>query len=212
MTIPIVNLFTNKDFHKKVQSKLPHLFQIAEIDSSRAGKIGMEVGNLRERIIVSMLLSELNKGEVTTDIPTTEPEVDVVVKDNMISIKTITGNRLPGVKLIWTVDAEKAQQFRNSYFPSCDILLVQIKWKKNHGGMFFIPISVQKQILKEIGRNNYIKLPKQGTNPRGVEMSKFALEHLVGHPTTLKIPIFWQKEDIHYNPYSKWISLWEENQ
>lgn len=118
MTIPIVNLFTNKDFHKKVQSKLPHLFQIAEIDSSRAGKIGMEVGNLRERIIVSMLLSELNKGEVTTDIPTTEPEVDVVVKDNMISIKTITGNRLPGVKLIWTVDAEKAQQFRNSYFPS----------------------------------------------------------------------------------------------
>jgi len=30
-----------------IQEKLPKLFQLAELESSRAGKIGMEVGSVR---------------------------------------------------------------------------------------------------------------------------------------------------------------------
>jgi len=37
----------------------------------------------------------------------------------------------------------------------------------------------QKRIFDRIGRERYIKLPKPGTNPRGVEITKEALSSLV---------------------------------
>jgi len=52
----ILNLFSDDEIVKKVQIKLPKLFQIAELESQRAGKVGMEVGSIRERIIVSLLI------------------------------------------------------------------------------------------------------------------------------------------------------------
>jgi hypothetical protein len=45
-----------------------------------------------------------------------------------ISTKTITVRGFGGVKLIWTVDAQKAREFRETYYPHCDILLIQINW------------------------------------------------------------------------------------
>lgn len=51
-----LELFEDEKFVEKIKIILPQLFQIAEIESSRAGKIGMEVGNLRERILVSMMI------------------------------------------------------------------------------------------------------------------------------------------------------------
>ncbi len=35
---------------------LPHLFFLADLDASRAGKIGMEIGSVRKRIIVALLI------------------------------------------------------------------------------------------------------------------------------------------------------------
>jgi len=55
------------------------------------------------------------------------------------------------------------------------------------------------------------KLPKLGTNPRGVEISANALKALVEHDYTIKIPILWKKEIINYNVYNKWIELWQQN-
>lgn len=102
------------------------MFQLAELESSRAGKIGMEVGSLREKIIILLLNYKFGEKYVETNIPITEPEVDVKLFNQPISIKTITGNN--GVKLIWTVDREKVLEFFQSYYPSCDIILVQINW------------------------------------------------------------------------------------
>lgn len=56
MDSPLERLFTDEDTVKKIQDKLPRLFRIAEIESSRAGKIGMEVGSLREKIIGGLLI------------------------------------------------------------------------------------------------------------------------------------------------------------
>lgn len=50
------NLFTEKEIVNKIQNKLPKLFQLAELESQRAGKVGMEVGSVRERIIISLLI------------------------------------------------------------------------------------------------------------------------------------------------------------
>lgn len=122
----ITDLFTDQKTIAKIQVRLPELFHIAEVESSRAGKIGMEVGSARERILIALLIYKFGEANVETEIPITEPEVDVKVFGLPISIKTITGRKLNGVKLIWTVDAEQALKFSQEYNPRCDILLAQM--------------------------------------------------------------------------------------
>ncbi len=75
------------------------------------------------------------------------------------------------------MDTQKAREFRETYYPRCDILLVQINWG-GVGGFYYIPVEAQQKLFDRIGRNKYIKLPKPGTNPRGVEISRKALSAL----------------------------------
>jgi len=203
----IIELFTDKHLIDLVKHKLPKLFQIAELETSRAGKIGMEVGSVREKIIVALLIYKFGEQNVITEIPITESETDVIVENNPISIKTITG-KSAGIKLIWTVDAEKALEFSENYTPSCDMILVQINWE-NAGGIYYFTKQIQIEVLSQIGRENYIKLPKKGTNPRGVEMTAKGLQTLMQNPKTLVIPINWKKENIDYKPFERWIELWK---
>jgi len=210
MPSPLIELFKDKNIVNKIKRKLPYLFQLAELESSRAGKAGMEVGSLRERIIVALLIYKFGKKNVNTKIPITEPEIDVKLFGKPISIKTITGRSLAGVKLIWTVDAEKAKEFMDNYNPKCDILLVHINWG-GIGGFYYIPLSVQLEVFNSLGRDKYIKLPKPGTNPRGVEISKKALSLLVNHQLTQKIEIRWKRKKIKYDPYKRWIEYWKED-
>ncbi len=175
----LIEIFEDEKLVEKIKSRLPYLFQLAELESSRAGKTGMEVGSVREKIIVALLIYKFGEANVETEIPITEPEVDAKLFEKPVSIKTITGKSFGGVKLIWTVDTQKAKEFLESYYPHCDILLVQINWNDT-GGFYYIPLSVQKHIFDKIGRENYIKLPKPGTNPRGVEITKEALISLAG--------------------------------
>jgi len=117
---------------------------------------------------------------------------------------------LNGVKLIWTVDSQKAKEFLNNYYPQCDILLVQINWN-NTGGFYYIPLDTQKRIFDKIGREKYIKLPKSGTNPRGVEITKEALLSLVEDRDSKKIVINWQRTEIEFNSYKRWVELWRKD-
>jgi hypothetical protein len=206
----ILELFEDDRIKCKIQKRLPYLFQLAELESSRAGKIGMEVGSIRERIIVALLIYKFGEKNVKTEIPITEHEIDALLFDQPISIKTITGKILSGVKLIWTVDAEKARQFNNSYYPQCDILLAQINWG-SIGGFYYISLEAQKRIFDLLGRERYIKLPIPGTNPRGVEINKEALTKLVCDNKSRKIMIEWNKTNIEYDPYKRWIDLWKED-
>ncbi|MEW6716385.1 MAG: ThaI family type II restriction endonuclease [Chloroflexota bacterium] len=207
----IADLFTDKKTIAKIQERLPELFQIAELESSRAGKVGMEAGSARERIIIALLIYQFGETNVETKIPITEPEVDVKVLGNPVSIKTVTGRKLNGVKLIWTVDAEKALKFSQEYYPRCDILLTQVNWD-NLGWLFFFSKSAQIETLHRIGRQSYIKLPKVGTNPRGVEISAGALNLLSDHSQSPKIPIKWYRKKVDYNPYDRWLELWKRDE
>jgi len=205
-----MELFEDKKVVEKVQRRLPYLFQLAELESSRAGKTGMEVGSLRERIIVALLIYKFGEKNVQTEIPITEPEVDVKLFGEPVSIKTITGKDFGGVKLIWTVDAQKTKEFRENYYPHCDILLVQINWNCM-GGFYYIPLATQERLFDKVGRENYIKLPKPGTNPRGVEITKSALLSFVEDVNSRKIEINWQRTMIEFNPYKRWIDIWIED-
>lgn len=209
MNQQIRDVFSDKELVIRIQNKLPRLFHLAELESSRAGKIGMEVGSVREKIIVALLIYKFGEENVKTEIPITETEIDVEVHGNPISIKTITEEKPNGVKLIWTVDADKAKEFSETYLPSCDMIFIQINWY-NVGGFYFIPKETQLEVLKKLGRSLYIKLPKAGTNPRGVEISIQAFQKLLEHKTTLSIPIDWRKEMIDFKPFKRWIELWEQ--
>jgi len=206
----LIEIFKDEKLVNRIKTRLPHMFQLAELESSRAGKIGMEVGSLRERIIVALLIYKFGKENVETGIPITEPEVDAILFGEPVSIKTITGKGFSGVKLIWTVDAQKAREFRETYYPHCDILLIQINWNEI-GGFYYIPLEAQKRLLDKVGREGYIKLPKPGTNPRGVEMTKEALSSLIEDKISRVIKISWQKTKVDYNPYKRWVDYWRED-
>jgi len=206
----LIEIFEDEKLIEKVKRRLPYLFQLAELESSRAGKTGMEVGSVRERIIVALLIYKFGEANVETEIPIIEPEVDAKLFGEPVSIKTITGKSFGGVKLIWTVDAQKAKEFRENYYPHCDILLVQINWN-DIGGFYYIPLKVQERLFDRIGRQDYIKLPKPGTNPRGVEITKEALSHLVGDGESKSISIHWKRTKIEFNSYKRWVDLWRED-
>lgn len=205
----LIELFSDEIIVTKIKKRLPYLFQIAELESSRDGKIGMEVGSLREKVIIALLIYKFGEDNIHTSVPITKAEIDVIVFNNPVSIKTITGKNLGGIKLIWTVDANSALEFMNYYVPSCDMILVNIIWN-DEGSFYYIPIEVQRETFKKLGKEKYIKLPKPGTNPRGVEMSKDALVALVNHKLTKRIPINWIKSEIEYRPYERWVELWSE--
>lgn len=103
----LAQLFEDREIIHRVRTRLPYLFQLAELESQRAGKLGMEVGSARERIIVALLIYKFGEANVKTEIPITEAEVDVTRGGYPISIKTITGKDLGGIKMIWTDDTQK---------------------------------------------------------------------------------------------------------
>ncbi len=210
MSNRLIEIFNDEKLTEKIKRRLPYLFQLAELESSRAGKTGMEVGSVRKRIVVALLLYKFGEANVETELPITEPEVDAKLFGEPVSIKTISGKGFNGVKLIWTVDAQKAKEFRESYYPHCDVLLVQINWN-DLGGFYYIPLEAQTKLFEEIGKESYIKLPKAGTNPRGVEITKEALSSLVEDSRSKCIEINWQRKEIDFNPYKRWVDLWEED-
>jgi len=209
MTSRLSEIFEDKKLTVKIKNRLPYLFQLAELECSRAGKVGMEVGSMREKILIALLIYKFGERNVETKLPITEPEIDVKLFGYPISIKTITG--MGGVKIIWTVDAQKSREFRETYTPKCDTLLVNIEWDGT-GNFFNIPLEVQQRIFRNLGRERYLRLPKVGTNPRGVEISKEALLELVREPDTKSIEIEWRRSKIEFEPYQRWLDYWKEEQ
>lgn len=204
----IDELFTDKQYVSLVQKKLPYLFTIAGIESSRAGKIGMEVGSIREKIIIALLFVAFGEKRVNAEFAITATEKDVEVDGKPISIKTVTNNG--NIKANWTVDADSAAKWINTYVPKMDIILANICWDTTEGGLFLIPTEVQIKVFKELGREKYLKMPKAGTNPRGVEFSKEAINKMLEDKGTFRISIDWTRKELPYNIYQRWIDYWNE--
>lgn len=210
-------LFDNPSAASLVRGKLPLLFHIAELESARGGKTRMEVGFLREKVLTAFLIHKFGAQNVDTATSVGQGEVNVTLFGFPVSIKTVTG--AGAVKLKWTVDAKKSRELLSSYSPTCDVLLAQIKWDMpeqqisegvHPGGLFYIPIEVQQKVVTLVGRNRYMKLPKPGTNPRGIEISKQGLAALLNDKDTKCIRIPWRRPPIDYDPYERWVKYWKE--
>ena len=173
----------------------------------------MEVGSVREKILIALLMYKFGLDRVNTGIAITKPEIDVIVDDEPLSIKTITiPHNLPirGVKVSWSVDAETALKFKEEYFPSCDMMLVEIRWD-SAGHLYLFKKHSQREILTKLGAGNYLKLPTQGRNTRGVELTSEALRLLVKDASTRKIDIDFPHEQLDYKEaYKRWLDAWRE--
>ena len=99
--------------------------------------------------------------------------------------------------------------FLKSYYPKTDIVLVNVNWNKE-GGFYFIPKQVQIETINEIGIENYIKLPKLGTNNRGIEFSTIAMSKLLHNKQTKCIMINWIESELNFSVYERWLELWNE--
>lgn len=213
MSSKIATLFDDAFVGKRIKAKLPHLFQLAEMESQRNGKVGMEVGSTREKILIALLMYKFGLDGVNADLSITEPEIDVIVMNEPLSIKTVTttnGRWGNGVKLVWSVDANTAANFKTNYVPSCDMLLAQIQWN-NTGYLYLFSKQAQIEVMDMLGKDSYMKLPTLGTNARGVELTSLALNELVNQQSTRKIEIFFHKEVLDYREvYTKWLNAWHE--
>jgi len=73
-----------------------------------------------------------------------------------------------------------------------------------------------KEFFHHISRNEYcfpgfLSPNFAGTNPRGVEITKEALTALVEDEGTKVVRIGWQRIEIKFNSYSRWVDLWRED-
>src|SRR4030042_1183957 len=113
----LVEIFEDEKLVEKIKKRLPYLFQLAESESSRAGKIGMQVGSVREVGIVALLIYKFGEANVETEIPITQPEVDARLFGEPVSIKTITGKSFGGVKLIRSEERRVGKECRSRWSP-----------------------------------------------------------------------------------------------
>ena len=204
-------IIDDQDLVKKIKERLPRMFALAERYAMRGGKIGMEVGKIRERPIIALLIHKFGKENVDDDVPDTEKETDVKLFGGPISIKTISNANLSGIKAAWTVDRKSCIEFIESYEPSTDIILVQILWNKV-GKIFMIPLESQREVINEIGVEQYLDLPREGTNPRGLTFSKECMRRITEHNETKSIDIPWNRpEELDFDLYAEWVEYWQQN-
>ena len=57
-------MFEDEALRSKIRKRLPYLYHLAELESSRAGKIGMQVGSVRESIIIALLIYKFGESNV----------------------------------------------------------------------------------------------------------------------------------------------------
>lgn len=195
--------FENIEFVNLVKSKLPKLFRLAELETMRGGKIGMEVGVLRERILTAFIIKCFGKENVKSDFSSTENSKDVKVFEDVLSIKTFTNNGFGGVKVFWASDNESVKKAVENYRPQNHLLISNIKWGKTDNGIFLIPLDVQNEILEHNGILKYLKI-NTGNN-RGISFHTETFKSLLSHPNTKKIQIDWNLPILNFDVYDRWI-------
>lgn len=196
--------FENTNFRNLVKNNLPTLFKKAELETTRGGKIGMEVGVLRERILCSILIKSFGVENITTEFGVTENSKDVKVFDDILSIKTFTNDGYSGIKVFWASDNQSVKTAVDSYKPKNHLLVSQIKWGTTGNGLFLIPLGLQNIFFEKYGVYNYLKI--NSGNNRGISFQTNVLKEMLNHVDTKKIRIEWNEPELRLNVFERWIN------
>jgi len=190
-----------------VQNKLPELFQIAELECTRGGRIGMEVGIVRENILSAFLLKKFGEENTDFDVPTNEKVIDGYLFNTPISIKTFIGKTYSAqVKVFWMVTGQISLDYIKTYSPTCDLIIGHVKWGGD-GALYYVPKEVQNEIFNDIKIEKYLKVPNFSSNERGISLSKEAYNLMIKHKLSYNIPIHWEKQNLEINPIDRWTKM-----
>lgn len=200
MSNPIKYLLTNRESIKVIQQKLPPAFQTVEDEL----KGNPAVGLLREQVILGMLIALLKDDKVELVESGVNPDIDCYINSEPLSIKTIS--YAGSIRLKWTSNAVKAQEFISNYKPKCNMLVVRIVWGES-GEVRFIPLTLQQNVFRQLGVGQYLTYSGT-TNTRGVNLSLQAEWMLSSQPESISLPILWKHSDAIVNPVDKWVDYW----
>ena len=159
------------------------LYQSSQTECSRSTGLTPEVGSSRERDLIASFYSNplLN---VNFDI-SNDKEEDVTINNNNISIKHSSNKNISksGIKIIWTVDNEKQNEFLKHFTFKCDLIIVFVRFDKiiENGHIEIIYISRSELIHQQT--NSYIRKETifkclEG-NSRGIEFEKKFFEKII---------------------------------
>lgn len=215
MNSVLANLLTNIAAVDTLRAGLPHAFALAAVEASRVilnkrtglarSTTGQEVGVLRERVILGYLISQLGEANVQLPAPGASM-VDATVAGQPLEIKTVTGSGLVTAK--WTSDNESVDQVLEEFVFISDMLLVRIWWDSFQDSVFYIPV----EILNEVAASfpNFLR-SQRGTNNRGVKIEGAFMKQVEERPSTVKVPIHWQRSDqTLQSPMVRYIRYWTE--
>ena len=198
----IVQMFQSPDNLERIRKKLPPAFEMVGQQAH-----GAEVGVLREGVLIGMFMAFLGESRVNPD--TEVVEADCAVGNVPLSIKTVTGKTLSNVRIKWTVDQEKVREFIEAFAPGCDLLIVRILWDAE-GRISYIPLEAQQRVFAALGKPQYLDY-RPGTNTRGINLSRYALDSMEKNPQSTIVPVEWYRSVQSQSKYDRWVSYWQDD-
>lgn len=159
----------------KLIKKLICLYQISNNESLRNGCLTPEVGSFREKDLIAYLLSN-KKLNVNYNISNNKIE-DVIINNKKISIKHSSNKIIckNGIKIIWSVNKIKQNEFIKKFIFTCDLLIIFIRFDNNINNGNIEIIYITKEILS---KQHFLSLIRKESifnclngNSRGIEFS-----------------------------------------
>lgn len=207
----IMDLFSSDDFKEYMQKFWPKFVAIANAMSTHNGRIGQEVGKLRERALIYLLYrflgEDIDECPIDdSDVGVHEKEKDVSIFDRDVSIKTLTGKngKYSPLKLSWVDDQDKAKEFIDNFKPTCDLLVACIDWG-NVANIYYIDCETQTTVLDSLPSDKRLVLAKGYT--KGTRLHSQAWLEMLQHENTLKLPINWPIENKNDNMIDQFWDL-----
>jgi hypothetical protein len=205
------NIIFNHFQNEKYIKGLITLYQSSQMECSRSSGLTPEVGSSRERDLISSFVSNLDLN-VNYNIMN-DKEEDVIINDIKLSIKHSSNKSKSqnGIKIIWTVDTEKRNEFLKNFTFNCDIIIVYVRFSEMLDKGELEVIFINKYNLNEI-HNEYKSTNKNifkclDGNSRGIEFDKKFFEEMLKKLNFhIKIKFTNINSDV-CNPISKRVKL-----
>lgn len=165
--------------NKEAQKGLVALYAQSQIECTRNGKCGMEVGIAREKDQGAILKYFLGNN-VNLNLDNKLPE-DYVVGNSKISAKHSCGKVGTAVKVKWTSADKSVQEAiteiinaKDDYYPH--VLITYINIRRNIINVICVTAYNNKYVIKKL-KTEAFNIPKN--NSRGIEYSKKAMSEFI---------------------------------
>lgn len=179
-------IYTNKNFEKLFNYICVELIKDFNNICSTNGKIGMEVGKWREKIMIVCLWDCFGKENVII-VSESKGNIDMYFFGVPMSIKfaDITKN-VTKINATWSIGKtdEQVEENKKEYKPDFTILYCGIRYGQTCNSIFLIDTKTQNEVFGELGRETY--LTRGG---KGLTIPAKVVKKLIQHQSTKSIVV-----------------------